>query len=203
MKRAPPQSSNVPSCSVAYLEAQRRPFVERRAFLRDAFWSSGMVLTGGALGFSNAALAKKRAPLPAFSLPLLSGETFSSDAVHGKVLVISFWATWCAPCLQELPHLDRLLTTYKKWGAVGIAISTDAPETSATVASVVKRKGLRLPVAHDADGNVTARLNPQGSNPYTVFVDKKGRVALRHEGYSPGDEKNHEKILRILLQEPG
>jgi len=176
-------------------------FSRRRLLQSSSAWAASSVLGGGLL-WGIDALAKPRSPLSHFRLPLLSGGRFSSEEQLGKVWVISFWATWCAPCLQELPHLDRLLSEYQKWGATGIAISTDAPETSSTVAAVAKRKKLKLPVAHDADGNVAAKLNPQGSNPYTLFVDKKGRIALRHEGYSPGDEKNVEKVLRILLQEP-
>lgn len=59
-----------------------------------------------------------------------------------------------------------------------------------------------MPVLHDKSGVAVAKLNPRGQNPYTVFIDRHGKIAWRHEGYATGDEKKYEKVLQKLLREP-
>lgn len=145
--------------------------------------------------------AEQRAAAAAFSLKDLSGKPVRLDDYKGKVVVVNFWATWCAPCLQELPFLEQYYKRYGKSGLVVLAIATDGPETASRVRTVVRRKRFTMPVLHDAAGSVVASLNPRGANPYTLFIDKKGRVAFRHEGYSPGDEKKYEGLIKKLLAE--
>ncbi len=142
-----------------------------------------------------------RPAAPAFALKDLDGKPVSLAALRGKVVVVNFWATWCAPCLQELPFLDQFQQKYGKDGLVVIAIATDGPETAANIASVVRRRRLSVTVAHDGSGTVIAALNPRAANPYTLFLDRQGRVAHRHEGYSAGDERKYEATITALLAE--
>ena len=142
-----------------------------------------------------------RPAAPPFSLKDHNGQSISLAALKGKVVLVNFWATWCAPCLQELPFLEQFHQKRGKDGLVVIAIATDGPETAASIATVVRRRRLTMTVAHDQSGTVISSLNPRAANPYTLFIDRQGRVAHRHEGYSPGDERKYEALIDALLAE--
>ena len=142
-----------------------------------------------------------RKATPSFSVRDLDGKRVDLKSLKGKVVIINFWATWCRPCMQELPHLDAMQKKYGKKGLVVLAVSTDGPETASKVRAVTKRKRFKMRVLHDKDGALIAKLNPRANNPYTVFVDKTGKTAYRHEGYAPGDEKGYEAWVKKLLAE--
>ncbi|MDX9722380.1 MAG: TlpA disulfide reductase family protein [Myxococcota bacterium] len=145
--------------------------------------------------------AQDRAAAPAFTLPKLKGGKAKLSDYKDKVVVLSFWATWCAPCLQELPLLDALAKKYEDQGLVVLAIDVDASDTAGSVRSTVKRLGLEMPVLLDVDSAVLASYNPQGSCPFTVFIDREGRLHSTHDGFSAGDEAAHEKTILQLLAE--
>lgn len=145
--------------------------------------------------------AAARAPAPPLTLPALEGDAVGLEALRGHVVVLAFWATWCAPCLLELPHLQVLADELPDQLVV-LAISTDGPETRAEVASLVRERGLTLPVLLDETGAATELLNPRGTNPFTVVLDRSGRIAATHEGYAPGDERTLRATVLAVLDEP-
>ncbi|MFT6629484.1 MAG: peroxiredoxin, partial [Flavobacteriales bacterium] len=107
----------------------------------------------------------------------------------------------CVPCLQELPHLNGFYEVYQDDGLVVLAITTDGPETQSDVRSLVRRSRWSLEVLSDMDGAVSNVLNPRGTNPFTLYIDRAGRVAASHEGYSLGDEVMAEQYIQTLLAE--
>lgn len=141
-----------------------------------------------------------RKPAPEFELKDLTGKRVKLSSLAGKVVIVNFWATWCVPCLQELPHLEKIQQAHGG-ELVVLAISTDGPETQAQVRSVAKRQKWTMPVLLDQEGKVAGTLNPRGTNPYTVFVDRKGRIAETHEGYTAGDEKTYATWAQQLVAE--
>jgi thiol-disulfide isomerase/thioredoxin len=146
--------------------------------------------------------AADRKAVADFALPTLDGKKLRLSEQKGKVVLVSFWATWCGPCKQELPFLDAFATKYADKGLVVFAINTDAPKSQSDVRRVVNQKGLKLPVLLDAEGAVASKLDPQNAMPFTVYIDRAGRVAHTHEGFQPGDEKDVEQRLLALLAEP-
>ena len=146
--------------------------------------------------------ASKRPQVARFALEDLKGRRVKLSSHKGKVLVVSFWATWCVPCKQELKQLQKLRKKLKKQGFEVLAISTDGPETFSGVRGFVKRHRLEMPVLVDRDGSFSAFVNPRGSTPFTLLVDRKGRVAWTHEGYAKGDEVVLKKHVESLLAEP-
>ena len=145
-------------------------------------------------------LSAVRTQAPQFSLQMLNGDTFDFSSTKGKVVVVSFWASWCKPCIQELGFLKKIQAKHPNKLAV-LAIATDDPNTISKVRMVVKNKKLTMPILLDQDGTVMGLLNPRGSLPFSVYVDKKGQVASEHDGFASGDEANLEKVIAALLAE--
>jgi peroxiredoxin len=139
---------------------------------------------------------------PDFSLEDLAGATHRlSDYRGDRVVLVNFWATWCVPCVKELPRLQALQDRYGAQGLQVLAISTDGPDRRAAVSSLTGRYGFTMPILLDARSEVIALYNPKLDLPYTVLVDRSGRVRYAHQGYSPGDERLLEKEIVSLLGE--
>lgn len=139
---------------------------------------------------------------PNVTIDALDGGRVELAALRGQVVVISFWATWCRPCLQELPHLAGFQTQYGPQGLSVLAISTDQPDSLPQVRAITRRNSWSFQVLLDPDGAVQQLLNPRGTNPFTLVLDRQGRIVYAHEGYSSGDEVAVEQLIQTLLAEP-
>ena len=128
------------------------------------------------------------------------GGTFHlSDHVGKQVVLIDFWATWCAPCLAEMPHLEAMQDKYKKNGLLVVAVSMDGPESISDVPAFAKRNNMNFPVLLDEDSSIASIYNPRKSAPLSAIIDKSGRIAAVREGYNPGDEAFVEKDVQKAL----
>mgnify|MGYP002870412541 FL=1 len=146
--------------------------------------------------------ADQRAKVPAFQLKDLKGKRVHIKDLKGKVVMISFWATWCVPCKRELDDLTKLYKKHKGDGLEVLAIATDGPETFSAIRGVVKRHRWPFRILPDKEGEATSILNPRGNVPFSMYVDRHGRLAHDHEGYAQGDAKKMAKKLKALLAEP-
>ena len=143
----------------------------------------------------------KRPVVAAFELKDLKGKRVRLKDLRSKVVVVSFWATWCVPCKAELKVLSKLYKKYKAKGLEVLAISTDGPETLSEVRTFPRRYRWTMPVLVDVEGVAIAALNPRGTCPYTVFIDREGRRAFAHEGFAAGDAASFEQHITELLAE--
>ncbi|HET9491244.1 MAG TPA: TlpA disulfide reductase family protein [Methylomirabilota bacterium] len=109
-----------------------------------------------------------------FTLPLLGGKSFRLAAHRGQVLLVNFWATWCPPCLEEMPALERLWRQHKGSGFVLLAVSLDGDP--APVGPFVAEHRLTFPVALDSKFEV-ANLYGVRALPATFIVDRHGNLA--------------------------
>lgn len=138
--------------------------------------------------------------LPDFRLSTIDGDRFVlSDHVGKDVIVISFWATWCMPCLAELPHLSDLYVREKDNGLVVVAVSMDEPNTQSEVAPMARRLGLEMPVAIDDEQRAVRLYNKGRDAPMTVVIDRSGQIVKAQAGFNPGDEVRLEEQVRALL----
>jgi len=137
-----------------------------------------------------------------FRLKDLSGKQVSlhSRLKEGPVL-ISFWATWCKPCLQEMPHLDDINETWSERGLTTFAISIDKPRSQSKVRSYVNSKKFKFDVLLDPNEEAFRRMQGQ-SVPYVVLLKPDGEAQYVKVGYRPGDEKTLEAEIVKLLGEP-
>ena len=133
---------------------------------------------------------------PAFALKDLDGKEVSLTDYRGKVVLIDFWATWCPPCLEELPHIQRIHAAYRDSGLVVLAISTDRDKDA--VRPFVEKYGYTFPVLF-ADEKVQAAYGVR-SIPTVYLIDQQGKVRFHHVGYSPGSEKTLERQVERLLK---
>jgi peroxiredoxin len=135
---------------------------------------------------------------PDFTLEDLDGNLVELDKEVGEgPILLSFWATWCKPCIEELNEYKKLYGDYKDDGFKMFAISTDDENTIAKVKPLVKSKGWSFPVLLDSNSDAV-RLYYAQSIPYSVILDKKGMIIYSHLGYMKGDE---EKVKQIITAE--
>lgn len=117
---------------------------------------------------------------PDFSLSTLKGNKVSLAGLRGKVVLIDFWAEWCAPCKKELPELDKIGKDLQARGVVIVAVNIDKQKGNAE--RLVKALGLSLDPALDPNGTVAAQYDLP-KMPTSYVVDKKGTVRFIHEGF--------------------
>ena len=153
-----------------------------------------------ALGFTllGAGVASAE-PASDFSLRDLEGKSVSLSELKGKVVIMSFWATWCGPCKEEMPHLQKLYGELHDKGLTVLSIATDDARSASRVKPFIKKNGYSFPVLLDRDSTVIATYNPPKTLPYTVVIDQKGEVVKRHSGYNPGDEEELRHLVEGLL----
>ncbi len=149
-----------------------------------------------------AAAGDKLSQAPNFTLPDMNGKKVELKSLLGKGPVfIHFWATWCKPCLEELPYLDKMGQTYKDKGLAMVAISIDDPKTVNKVKSLIKTRRYKFLVLLDTAQEVSNLYHVQDVMPTDVLLDAKGMIRHTHTGYKPGDEVTLEKEITRLLDE--
>lgn len=132
-----------------------------------------------------------------------NGNTFRlSDHLGKEAILIDFWATWCQPCVAEMPHLQRMYDAKKSKGFLVVAVSMDGPESIPDVKSFGSRNSLTFPILLDEDSRIASTYNPRKSAPLSVLIDKNGKIAAVREGYNPGDEAYLEKDVDKVLEAP-
>jgi peroxiredoxin len=124
-----------------------------------------------------------------FTLKDMEGKTFrlSKQLEKGPVL-IDFWATWCKPCVQELPSLDSLAKKFATNGLQVYAISIDNPKSQSKIKPFIKGSNYVFNVLLDGDMEVRQMFGGKDV-PMTILVNKEGEILYRHLGYVKGDEK--------------
>jgi thiol-disulfide isomerase/thioredoxin len=136
-------------------------------------------------------------PLPDLAVKLLDGGELPLRSHRGKVLLLDFWASWCGPCLEELPHLEEIYAAEAKHGLVPIAVNADEPVGVAREAA--RTLGIDVPVAlydPNLDRQFSVRVLPT-----VILIDRQGRIRARFDGYYSGMEKSIATAVRQLLSD--
>jgi cytochrome c biogenesis protein CcmG/thiol:disulfide interchange protein DsbE len=147
--------------------------------------------------FTPAGVSKK---LPDITITDLQGKPVKIQeyAKDSKYTIMSFWATWCAPCKRELDAIGEL---YPEWTEAYdvrlVAITIDNARALTQVKPLIEEKGWEFDILVDSKQELQQALNFQAI-PQTFVVDAEGNILYQHEGYTPGDEYELEKIIKEL-----
>ena len=135
---------------------------------------------------------------PDFTLRSSLGKNLKLSEYRGQVVMVNFWATWCAPCRQEMPELNRLYEQYQRVGFVLLGVNVDDNPKAAQELSA--QLGVRFPVLFDSAKQVSGRYDIDAM-PSTLLLDRSGTVRYLHRGYRRGVEKEYEEKIRELLRQ--
>ena len=137
------------------------------------------------------------AALPEVTLRSMDGKevNVSTLGVSGKPVIISFFATWCKPCMRELKAIDELYADWQdETGVEMYLVSIDQGQDVQKVAPLVNGYGWEYKVLLDPNGNLKRAMNVQNV-PHLFVIDGKGKIVYQHTGYTPGDEEEIRKRL--------
>jgi thiol-disulfide isomerase/thioredoxin len=123
-----------------------------------------------------------------FSLPDASGQVQSGNQWLGKIVVINFWATWCSPCLKEIPEFIKLQDSHRQDGVQFIGIAIDDLEPVKQYLASINNNYPQL-IAGDSGIGLSKQFgNNANAVPYTVIIDQTGKIVHRHAGELSGDK---------------
>lgn len=133
---------------------------------------------------------------PTFELSDLAGGLVGLQSYRGKVVLVNFWATWCVPCVAEMPSLERLAKRFESSGRfVLLGVNVDSADSNDAVKQFVKTYGITFPIVRDPELEVARKFGVTGF-PESFFMDTQGRFL------SVKDPETSEEMLRIVSDRP-
>lgn len=135
---------------------------------------------------------------PDFALPDSRGQTVSLENFAGEVVLINFWASWCAPCRQEMPLLEAIYQRYASLGFNLLGINVE--EDSSLADRFLQTTPVSFPILYDRENSIS-KLYDVIAMPTTILVDRQGQMRFIHHGYEPGYEKDYQDQVRALIRE--
>lgn len=136
---------------------------------------------------------------PDFTLDLLGGGEVTLSEMRGRVVMINLWTSWCPPCREEMPAIQKVYDDYQDQGLVVLAVNVTDQDSEAAAAAFVDELDLTFPVPLDRDGAVSSRYQLRGL-PSTYFIDREGVIRSVVVG-GPMSETLIRSKITILLEE--
>lgn len=159
----------------------------------------GVLAKGPGTSIAGALAAGERPPAPALELPRLAGGGKAQLADRrGRVVVLNFWASWCEPCREEAPLLERWHRRITRTG--GTVVGVDAQDVTSDALRFIREHRLTYPMLRDREGSGAEQFEVLGY-PETLVVDRRGRIAAAVRG--PVDETFMRREVVPLLAEGG
>lgn len=158
----------------------------------------GLLVLGSLLLSMPAWSAAVSGPAPNFTLKSLDGKNLKLSEMAGNVVLINFWASWCGPCLQEMPLLNKIHKKYEPLGFTVLGVNVE--ENSSNARAFLADRGVEFPVLLDTKNQVS-KMYDVIAMPTTVLVDRDGNMRFLHKGYKSGDEAQYRKMVKKLVRE--
>jgi cytochrome c biogenesis protein CcmG, thiol:disulfide interchange protein DsbE len=143
------------------------------------------VLLLGSLAASGAALAADAAA--------------ALEALRGRVTYVDFWASWCTPCAQSFPWLNRMQDKFADKGLRIVGVGLD--EQLSRAQRFLQAHPANFSIIQDPDGLLAERFGVEGM-PYAVLLDAEGRILHRHVGFRPAQQADYESVIESALAQP-
>lgn len=136
---------------------------------------------------------------PDFKAETVDGKTFVLSEQKGKVVLLNFWATWCGPCVGEMPAFEKL---YSEYGEKIAILAVDCAEDKDTVKQFVSDNGYTFPIAYDTEGAISAKY-PTSGIPYTLVIGKDGKVQKTFLGADDADTQyiEYKKAIDMVIDD--
>ena len=135
---------------------------------------------------------------PNFTLKSRSGKNIKLSELRGEVVMLNFWASWCGPCRQEMPLLEKIHKKYKRLGFTLLGVNVE--ENSTDAKNYLKDVKVTFPILFDKTQK-TSKLYDVSAMPTTILIDRNGNKRFLHKGYKPGYENDYKKQIKKLLRE--
>lgn len=119
--------------------------------------------------------AQKGFLAPDFALETANGEVIRLSELRGRPVIVNVWASWCPPCREEMPALERVYQSYREQGAVILGVNSTAQDDRREALAFATEQGLTFPILFDTDGQVT-KLYGIRALPTTYFIDAQGKI---------------------------
>lgn len=155
--------------------------------------TSGLLIIGCATGSEPIAAVSEAAP--DFQLQNLDGQPISLSDFKGKPVLINFWATWCGPCVSEMPYIQEIHEEWPDKGLVVLAINIG--DSSSEVEQFLQNHNLSLPVLLDTKKVVAQRYSIRAI-PTTFFLDKDGMIQVKVIGAFPNKAAIESRLSEIM-----
>jgi peroxiredoxin len=138
------------------------------------------------------------APAPNFTLKSLDGTNVKLSELRGNVVLLNFWASWCGPCREEMPLLNKIHKKYEPLGFTVLGVNVE--EQSDAAKKFIAQRPVDFPILLD-NKNKVSKLYDVIAMPTTVVIDRDGNMRFLHQGYQSGDEAEYRKMVKKLVRE--
>ncbi len=135
---------------------------------------------------------------PNFTLKSNSGKNVKLSELRGQVVLLNFWASWCGPCRQEMPLLEKMQRRYSSLGFTILGVNVEEDPRKAK--TLLKDISVSFPILFDTRNTVSKQYKVSAM-PSTVMIDRNGNMRYLHKGYKPGDEAQYKKWVKQLIRE--
>ena len=150
--------------------------------------------------FSGTVASAETTPAPEFTLRDIKGKKVSLLDFKDRVVFISFWATWCAPCKSEMPHLQAFHEELEDKGLTILSISIDNSKDASRAKAYIKENKYNFTVLLDKQTTVVSLYNPSKKVPFSVLINKEGNIVWTKTGFHAGEEV---EVKNLILKELG
>lgn len=137
-------------------------------------------------------------PAPAYGAVDLAGDSVHLTQLRGDVVLLNVWATWCAPCREEIPALQALFERHGADGLEIVGVSIDGRNEGENIRAFAEEFGVTFRIWHDPEDRIGARFRTVGV-PTTFLLDREGVIRWRHMGPVTEDDPSLEAVLAAAL----